>query len=128
MKNIDDGFLKGRVKSLNYTIKGAYLLLKTEHSIITQSVIGIIFIFLGFYFGISKVEWMFQILGIGLILTAESLNTAIEKLCDFIHPDYHKKIGFIKDIASGAMTFAVTSVLIILTIIYYPYLYEKFIS
>lgn len=128
MKNIDDSFLKGRIKSLNYTIKGAYLLLKTEHSIITQSFIGIIFIFLGFYFGISKIEWMFQVLGIGLILTAESLNTAVEKLCDFIHPEYHKKIGFIKDIASGAMTFAVTSVLIVLIIIYYPYLYEKFIS
>jgi diacylglycerol kinase (ATP) len=53
---------------------------------------------------------MFQILGFGLILTAESLNTAVEKLCDFVHPEYHKKIGFVKDIASGAMTFAVISV------------------
>lgn len=128
MKDIDDDFLKGRIKSLNYTIKGAFLLLKTEHSIMLQSAIGVIFVLAGFYFGISKIEWMFQILGIGLILTAESLNTAVEKLCDFIHPDYHKKLGFIKDIASGAMTFAVTSVLIILIIIYYPYLYEKFIS
>lgn len=128
MKDIDDGFLKGRIKSLNYTVKGAFLLLKTEHSIMLQSAIGVILMLAGFYFGISKIEWMFQILGIGLILTAESLNTAVEKLCDFIHPDYHKKIGFIKDIASGAMTFAVTSVLIILIIIYYPYLYEKFIS
>ncbi|AZA56368.1 diacylglycerol kinase family protein [Chryseobacterium shandongense] len=128
MKDIDDGFLKGRIKSLNYTVKGAFLLLKTEHSIILQSAISVIFVLAGFYFGISKIEWMFQILGIGLILTAESLNTAVEKLCDFIHPDYHKKIGFIKDIASGAMTFAVTSVLIILIIIYYSYLYEKFIS
>lgn len=122
MKNSEDSFLKGRAKSLKYTFKGAYLLLKTEHSIMTQSFIGVIFIFLGLYFEITKVEWMFQILGFGLILTAESLNTAVEKLCDFVHPDYHKKIGFVKDIASGAMTFAVISVLILLTIIYYPYL------
>lgn len=122
MKNVNDGFVKGRAKSLTYTLKGAYLLLKTEHSIMTQSFIGVIFITLGFYFKITKIDWMFQILGFGLILTAESLNTAIEKLCDFVHPDYHKKIGFVKDIASGAMTFAVVSVLILLTIIYYPYL------
>lgn len=128
MKNVNDSFLKGRLKSLSYTIKGAFMLLKTEHSIITQSVIGLVLMIAGFYFKISKIEWMFQVFGIGLILTAESLNTAIEKVCDFIHPEYHKKIGFIKDIASGAMTFAVTSVLIILIIIYYPYLYEKFIS
>lgn len=122
MKNINDGFLKGRAKSLKYTFNGAFLLLKTEHSIMIQSFIGLVFIALGFYFKITKLEWMLQILGFGLILTAESLNTAVEKLCDFVHPDYHKKIGFVKDIASGAMTFAVISVLILLTIIYYPYL------
>ncbi|KQK26202.1 diacylglycerol kinase [Chryseobacterium aquaticum] len=122
MKNIKDGFLKGRAKSLKYTYKGAFLLLKTEHSIMTQSFIGVVFVVLGFYFKITKVEWMFQILGFGLILTAESLNTAVEKLCDFVHPEYHKKIGFVKDIASGAMTFAVIAVLILLTLIYYPYL------
>lgn len=122
MKNVNDGFFKGRAKSLTYTFKGAFLLLKTEHSIMTQSLIGVAFVVLGFYFKITKVEWMFQILGFGLILTAESLNTAVEKLCDFVHPEYHKKIGFVKDIASGAMTFAVISVLILLTLIYYPYL------
>ncbi|WP_294332970.1 diacylglycerol kinase family protein [Chryseobacterium sp. sg2396] len=122
MKNIRDGFLKGRAKSLKYTFKGAFLLLKTEHSIMTQSFIGVVFVVLGFYFKITKVEWMFQILGFGLILTAESLNTAVEKLCDFVHPEYHKKIGFVKDIASGAMTFAAIAVLILLTLIYYPYL------
>lgn len=122
MKNINDGFLKGRAKSPKYTFNGAFLLLKTEHSIMTNSFIGIVFIALGFYFKITKFEWMFQILGFWLLLNAESLNTAVEKLCDFVHQDYHKKIGFIKDIASGAMTFAVISVLILLTIIYYPYL------
>lgn len=128
MKDINDSFLKGRVKSLNCTVKGAFMLLKTEHSIMVPSNGGFVFVLAGFYFRISKTEWMFQILGIGTILTAESLNTAVEILCDFIHPDYHKKIGFTKDIASGAMTFAVTSVLIILIIIYYPYLHEKIIS
>jgi len=122
MKNINDSFLKGRAKSLKYTFKGAFLLLTTEHSIMTQSFIGVVFVVLGFYFRITKVEWMFQILGFGLILTAESLNTAVEKLCDFVHPEYHKKIGFVKDVASGAMTFAVISVLILLTLIYYPHL------
>ena len=122
MKNINDSFLKGGAKSLKYTFKGAFLLLTTEHSIMTQSFIGVVFVVLGFYFKITNVEWMFQILGFGLILTAESLNTAVEKLCDFVHPEYHKKIGFVKDIASGAMTFAVISVLILLTLIYYPYL------
>ena len=64
------------------------------------------FIIAGFYFEISDIEWLFQILAICLVLCAESLNTAIEKLADFIHPDFNKKIGFIKDIAAGAVFFA----------------------
>jgi len=63
---------------------------------------------------------MFQILVIGLILSSEALNTAIEKISDFIHPDYNKKIGLIKDIAAGAVFFSVIFGLIVAVMIYYP--------
>jgi|TARA_B100000780_G_scaffold140412_1_gene98307 diacylglycerol kinase (ATP) len=111
-------FITGRTKAIFYSIKGAYLLLKTEHSIQAQSVISILFIVAGFYFDISQLEWMFQILAICLVLTAESLNSAIEKIADFIHPDYNKKIGFIKDIAAGAVFFAAVFALFVIYSIY----------
>lgn len=116
------GFLIGRIKSLKYAIRGFFLLIKTEHSIITQSTIAIAFVGLGFYFDIGRVDWALQTLAIGLVLSIESLNTAVEKICDFIHPDYHEKIGFIKDIGSGAVTFAVLTAAVIALLIYIPYL------
>ncbi len=118
----ENGFIKGRIKSFRYTFRGAFLLLKTEHSIMVQATICAVFVLIGFWIGLSRVEWIMQLFAIGLILTAESLNTAIEKLCDFVHPDYHEKIGFIKDISSGAMTFAVVASLLISLLIYYPYI------
>ncbi|NEU12065.1 diacylglycerol kinase [Methylobacterium sp. BTF04] len=36
-----------------------------------------------------------------LMLAAEFLNTAIEKLCDHLHPDHHPRIGIVKDLASA---------------------------
>lgn len=36
-----------------------------------------------------------------LMLAAEFLNTAIEKLCDHLHPDRHPRIGIVKDLASA---------------------------
>ncbi|MER2266554.1 diacylglycerol kinase [Methylobacterium oxalidis] len=36
-----------------------------------------------------------------LMLAAEFLNTAIEKLCDHLHPDRHSRIGIVKDLASA---------------------------
>ncbi|MGE6219986.1 diacylglycerol kinase family protein [Nubsella zeaxanthinifaciens] len=125
MKKSSDGFLIGRVKSFRYAFKGAFLLITTEHSVITQSLLAVILIISGFLFHITKTEWLFQVLVIGLVLSIEGLNTAVEKLCDFIHSDYHNRIGFIKDIAAGAVTFAALTPVVVVLIIYSPYIYEK---
>ena len=118
MKNPKDGFLKGRLRSFKFALKGTWLLITTEDSIKAQLFVAILITILGLYFNISNIEWMFQFLAIGLVLVAESLNTAVEKLADFVHPEYHKKIGFIKDIAAGAASFAAFTSLIIAGIIY----------
>ena len=52
----------------------------------------------------------------------EGLNTAVEKIADFIHPTYHERIGFIKDIAAGAVFFAAITAIVIGLIIYVPYI------
>jgi len=120
MKNPNDGFLKGRLKSFKFALRGMLLLITTEDSIKAQLFFAAIAIILGFYFDISHIEWMFQFLIIGLVLVAEALNTAVEKIADFVHPDYHEKIGFIKDIAAGAPSFAAFTSLIVAGFIYIP--------
>ena len=116
----DHTFVTGRLKSVKYAVSGAFKLINTEHSIIVQFSLGIIMTFAGFYFGISKTEWLFQVLAIGLVISIEGLNTAVEKIADFIHPDYNAKIGFIKDIAAGSVFFAALTAIAIGTIIYLP--------
>lgn len=120
MKNPDDNFFIGRLRSLKFALRGALLLITTEHSIMVQFFIAIVITILGFVMEISAIEWMFQLLAIGLVLVAESLNTGIEKLSDFVHPAYDKKIGFIKDISAGAATFAAIIAVIIGLVIYIP--------
>ena len=116
----DNRFVKGRVKSFVYAFQGAYKLVTTEHSIMVQFSLGILVTIAGFYFKISATEWLFQILAIGLVLSIEGLNTAIEKIADFIHPQYHERIGFIKDIAAGAVFFAALAALAVGAVIYCP--------
>ncbi|MEC5165627.1 diacylglycerol kinase (ATP) [Flavobacterium sp. PL11] len=116
----DNTFITGRLKSLNFALIGAIKLIRTEHSIMAQFSIGILMTIAGFYFGISKTDWLFQTMAIGLVLSVEGLNTAVEKIADFIHPDYHEKIGFIKDIAAGAVFFAGITAIIIGLTIYMP--------
>jgi len=120
MKNPKDGFIKGRINSVRYAFKGLRVLVTTEDSIKIQLFVAFIATILGFVFKISSSEWMFQILSIGLVLTAEAANTAIEAIADFVHPDYHKKIGLIKDIGAGIPTFAAIISLFIAGFIYIP--------
>ncbi len=120
MKNPNDSFLRGRLRSMKFALRGMWLLTTTEDSIKAQLFFAIIATILGFYFNISATEWMLQCIVIGMVLVAEALNTAVEKVADFIHPDYHKKIGFIKDIAAGAPSFAALTSLIVACIIYIP--------
>ena len=115
-----DNFIINRFKSIGYAFKGAIFLLKTEASIKIQLVIALIMTIAGFYYNISTTEWIIQILAIGLIISIEALNTAIEKISDFIHPEHHSKIGFIKDVAAGAVFIASISAIIIGFIIYFP--------
>ena len=109
-----------RIKAVKFAAKGFWILITTEKSIITEVIIGIIMTIIGFLMNISTTEWILQIFAIGIVLVAEALNTAIEKIADFIHPDYHKKIEFIKDISAGAAFFAAIIALIIGLIIYIP--------
>ena len=120
MVNQKNGFLKGRINSFKYAFRGMWFLITTEHSIMVQLTLGLLVCLLGWYLDISGMEWICQIFAIGLVLVAESLNTCIEKLCDFIHPDQHKMIGFIKDISAGAVTFAAITAIIVGLIIYVP--------
>jgi diacylglycerol kinase (ATP) len=116
----DNTFVAGRLKSMGFALRGAFKLITTEHSIMVQSSVGILLFIAGFYFEISRTEWLFQILVLGLVLSIEGLNTAVEKIADFIHPNFHEKIGFIKDIAAGAVFFAAMTAIAVILIIYIP--------
>ena len=120
----DNTFFTGRLKSVGFAFKGAVKLISTEHSVMVQFCIAILLIIAGFYFQISKTDWMFQVFAFGLVLSIEGLNTAVEKVADFIHPDYHERIGFIKDIAAGAVFFAALTAITIGLMIYLPILFD----
>lgn len=63
--------------------------------------IGIIAIVLGILKGISRADWLFVFIAIGIVLCAEIVNTAVEDICNKIEPKEDPEIGKIKDIMAG---------------------------
>ncbi len=115
-----ESFLVNRIKSISYAFRGAVLLITKESSIKIQLCIAILVTIAGFYFEISQTEWLIQILAIAVVMGIEGANTAIEEIADFIHPEYHEKIGYIKDVAAGAVFIAAFCAAVMGCIIYLP--------
>ncbi|MGB5819292.1 MAG: diacylglycerol kinase family protein [Saonia sp.] len=113
-------FLKNRIRSVGYALRGALLLIRTESSIKIQVFIALVVTAAGFYFEISTTEWILQIFAIALVLGIEGVNTAIEKMADYIQPEFDSKIGFIKDISAGAVMLVSVGAAIIGLLIYLP--------
>lgn len=115
-----ESFAKNRIRSVGFALRGALLLLRTEASIKVQFFIAIVMTAAGFFFEISLTEWCIQILTIAVIMGVEGLNTAVEKVSDYIQPEFDTKIGFIKDISAGAVMIVSIAATIIGFVIYIP--------
>lgn len=118
-----DSFFLNRIRSIKYASKGAWLLFGSEASIKVQVCIGLVMTIIGFLCDLSTNEWILQTLTIGLVLAIEGINTAIEEIANFIHPEQHPKIGQIKDISAGAVFIMAVTAIIVGILIYFPKLF-----
>ena len=58
-----------------------------------------------------------------ILLAVETLNTAIEMVCDFVHPERDPRIGKIKDVAAGATAVTEIGGVIIVAALLWPHLW-----
>jgi diacylglycerol kinase len=59
-----------------------------------------------------------------LLLAVETLNTAIEMLCDFVQPKHDPKIGKIKDVAAGATAVTEIGAAIVVAVLLWPHVWS----
>ena len=115
--------LLARFKSFKFAFKGLRLAIRDEHNFKVHSFAAALVITLGFYFGITTAEWLWAVVAIAMVMTAELFNSAIEKLVDLVSPGHNHKAGAIKDIAAAAVLIATIAAAIIGVIIFYPYIF-----
>src|ERR1700741_1491525 len=96
-------FLIKRLYSFKYAFAGLAGGLKTQPNLIIHFIAAILALALGFYLGISKLEFCIIIICISAVISLELINTAIEIFCDFVYKEQHEKIKSIKDISAAAV-------------------------
>lgn len=95
--------MKRFTKSFRYAGKGVLIALSEQRNLKVHFILAFMVILAGLYFHISEGEWYALILAIGLVLTAELINTSIENIVNLISPQHQPLAGKIKDLAAGAV-------------------------
>ena len=98
-------------------------MLKSERNFQLEVFALIINLFLIFYFKLNSTDVALILVVCFLVLIAETINTAIEKICDFVEPNFNKKIGLIKDISAGAVILATLLSIIVGVLVYSKYFF-----
>ncbi len=118
--------IKDRLRSFMYAFRGWHFMLHKQYNFYIHLSLAVLAILMGFLLDLSRAEWLWIVLAIGLVLAAEIFNTAIEKLTDLIHADKHPKAGQVKDLAAGAVLVLAITALLIGLIIFVPRLIDLF--
>lgn len=94
---------KKQIKSFGFAWQGIKFLIRTQPNAWIQLTVAILVIGASFLFNISSMEWIAILLCIGGVIALEAVNTAIEQLCDTLHPEIHDGIKRTKDLGAGAV-------------------------
>ena len=108
------------VLSFKYCYEGIRYAFYHEQNIIVMIIMGIIAMVLGIFLNISYTERLVVLLLIGMILSLEMINTAIEATVDLCTKEKKPLAKVAKDCASGAVGIASIFAFILGILIYLP--------
>ncbi len=110
-----------KIKSFYYAFKGIRDLFSGRHPNAMVHLLAVITVStVGFWVGLSAVEWCIIVLCFVLVIALEAVNSAIEYVVDLVSPDYHPLAGKAKDIAAAAVLLAATGSVIVAVLILIP--------
>lgn len=110
------------LSNIGWASEGIVYFFKTERNGRIQAVAGSLVITTGLVVGLSRVEWCIILTCIGLIISLEMVNTAIERVCEMLSKDYHPIVKIIKDVAAGAVWWSAIFSTVIGVIIFTPHI------
>ena len=117
--------MKGFLMGFAYAFAGLKAGWKGQRNIKVMVAVGGVAAGLGWWLGLSRLEWSVIALACGLVLGLELLNTAGEKLVDILSPDIDPRYGEIKDILAGAVLVAAIFAAVAGVLVFMPYLFRS---
>jgi len=119
----EPGFrIAARIRSFTHAFRGLAALVASEHNAWVHAAATFAVVIAGLTFGVTRIEWALLVLAIGLVWSAEALNTAVEWIADVVSPDHDPRIGRVKDVAAGGVLIAAAAATVIGLLVFVPHL------
>ncbi|MGV0960286.1 MAG: diacylglycerol kinase family protein [Limnohabitans sp.] len=91
-----------RLASLGHAVRGLGVLLREPNARIHVCA-AVCVAALGMWLRLNATDWFDVLLAMGLVLGAEALNTAVERLVDLVQPEWHPLARDAKDVAAAGV-------------------------
>jgi diacylglycerol kinase (ATP) len=114
--------LAARARSFVHAWHGLVHLLGTQHNAWIHLAASAGVVAAAVACDLSRWEWAWLILAIGLVLAAEAMNTAIEALADALFPEYNEGVGRAKDVAAAAVLILAFTAALLGALVFLPHL------
>ena len=120
MRNQRKFSLNERLKSFRPALKGLKWFLQNEHNVRIHLFLSLLSVIAGIFFQISRNEWIGIILCMGMVLSLEAANSAIEQLVDLVSPKKNQLAGLVKDLAAAAVLIASLIAILVAALVFLP--------
>lgn len=108
-------------QAFRHACSGIWQVLMTERNMRFHLSASIVVIIMGFIFHITASNWLWILLAIFLVFTAEFMNTIAEGFCDMIvGHKFDVNVKKIKDVSAGGVLIAALFAVIVGLIIFVP--------
>ena len=112
--------IKKFLNSFTYPIKGLKYAYRNEQNVAVDVGVAILVTIAGFLFKVSISEWALLALTIGMVISLELINTAIEAVVDLVTEEYHPLAKVAKDTSAAAVFVCAIAASIVGLIIFLP--------
>ena len=113
------------VSSLEFALTGILTAFKEERNMRKHAVTALVVILAGFVFQVSRIEWLFLLMSIFLVVAFEIMNSAIENVVDLAsHYHFSMLAKKAKDMAAGAVLVVSLLAAVIGVLIFLPRIWD----
>jgi diacylglycerol kinase len=118
-------FLRSRARSFQYAFEGWWYVLRTQRNAWIHGLATVLVAVLGLWLGLNVRDWAVLILVIGMVWSAEFMNTALESIVDLASPEQHPLAKAGKDVGAAAVLIAALCAVLVGLLILGPPLWQR---